>query len=91
MLKEAIGTCDIDRIGPPAGREAVLDVTPPAKPRRPSKRRKADPKPTATEAATEQAPPAAGPPARPATERRHLAGADWLSGYVPRLHKAKAK
>jgi len=79
VLKEANGSCEVDRTGMPVGRDSALDVTPPAKPRRTAKRRRKADQPAAVHT----------PPARPATERCHLAGADWLSVYIPRPHKAR--
>lgn len=58
---------------------ALEDAAPASKPPRPAAKRRQK-----SQAASKPAPVAA----RPATPRCHLAGADWLSGYTPRL-KAK--
>jgi hypothetical protein len=81
MVKEVKFSCDVSRYEPPVCRDSVLDEESPAEKPRPSAKRR--PKGEAAEVAK------GAPPARPATERRHLAGADWLADYAPRLRKTK--
>ena len=87
MVKEVKFSCDAQRFEPPVCRDSVLEDEPTAeKARRPAvkRRRKTEPSPAPVTATTKPT-----PAARPVTERRHLAGADWLSGYLPRARKAK--
>ena len=82
MVREVKLSCDIGRSETPVCRDSVLDDgSRIERPRRPAARRRRKAEPRAAAAGV--------PPARPATERRHLAGADWLSGYLPSVRKAK--
>lgn len=85
MVKEVKFSCDVRQLEPPVCRDSVLDDEPTAeKARRPAVKRRRKAEEPSPAAATKPV-----PAARPATERRHLAGADWLSGYLPRARKAK--
>lgn len=81
MVREAKLSCDVSRFEPPVCRDSVLDEDPPPESEpRPAPKRPRKPDATAAKPAR---------PARPATERRHLAGGDWLADYAPRLAGAK--
>ena len=84
MVREVKLSWDVTdrRFQPPVCRDSVLDdESPTEKPRKSvSRRRRTAARPAAAKPS---------PPPQAATERRHLAGADWLSDYAPRLRKAK--
>lgn len=73
MVKEVKFSCDVTRLEPTAYRDAVSDE----ETRQPVTKRQS------------KGEAKAAPPVRPVTERRHLAGADWLADYTPLFRKAK--
>lgn len=82
MVREVKFSCETDdgRFERPLGRDSILDEPVAEKPVRPRKRSK-----------TAKAPQREAPSVvvRPATERRHLASADWLNDYAVQFRLAK--
>lgn len=81
MVREVKFSCEIDdgRVEVPFGRDSILEEPVAERPLRPRKRSK-----------KRSSPPQVTPSVvRPATERRHLAGADWLNDYAVQFRLAK--
>lgn len=81
MVREVKFSCEIDdgRVEAPFGRDSILEEPVAERPVRTRKRAK-------RRSSSRQAVPAV---VRPATERRHLAGADWLNDYAVQFRLAK--
>ena len=85
MVREVKFSCETDdgRIEVPFGRDSILDEPVSERPVRTRKRSKRSPR--------RQTMPSVVRPTtvRPITERRHLAGADWLNDYAVQFRLAK--